>query len=206
MNGVFIDNIFRNRKGNLIGKYNKSAIMILLYEKDGKDHIIYEQRAFTLRHQPGDICFPGGRIEGEESPKEAAIREVIEELGVKEEDIEYLGEMDFFISPYGSIMYPFVARLHASHINPNKDEVDNIFMVPLDFFEDNQPEVHEININPEIKDSFPFHRINGGRAYKFSKGKMLQYFYSYENYNIWGFTALITKSFWDIVKQGRSKK
>lgn len=200
LNLKLIDNIFRNRKGNLIGKYKKSAVMILLYEKDGKDHIIYEQRAFTLNHQPGDICFPGGKMEGDESPKETAIREVVEELGVKEEDIEFLGEMDFFISPYGAIMYPFVARLHTSDINPNKDEVDHIFMVPLDYFENNPPEVHEININPEIKDDFPFHMIYGGREYKFARGKMVQYFYSYDNHNIWGFTALITKTFCDIVK------
>lgn len=195
-----IKKIFESRKGQLIGKYKKSAVMILLCEVEGKEHIIYEQRAFTLKHQPGDICFPGGKIDEGETPVEAAVREVSEELGVEKSEIEVIGEMDYFISPYGAIMYPFVGRLNTKNINPNKDEVDHIFMVPLEFLENNQPEVHEINIMPQIKDDFPFHMIYGGREYKFARGKMLQYFYSYENHYIWGFTALITKCFIDIIK------
>lgn len=199
----FIDDVFRNRKGNLIGNYKKSAIMLLIYEQNGEEYIIFEQRAFELKSQPGDICFPGGKIEQNETPLETAVRETSEELGILKENIEILGEMDYFISPYGLIMYPFVGRLLSGDIVPNKSEVQRVIMIPLEFFLNSTPQVHEINIVPEIKENFPFHLIYGGKKYKFSKGKMSQYFYSYEGYNIWGFTALITKRFVDILLESK---
>ncbi len=195
-----LDRIFKNRKGNILGNYKKSAVMLLICEVNGVECIIYEQRSLSLRHQPGDVCFPGGRIEEGESPKEAAIREATEELGIKEEDIEYLGEMDYFISPYGAIMYPFVGRLKSLKLQPNEKEVKELFMVPIEYFMVNEPMVHEVSIIPQIKEDFPYDMIYGGKGYKFAKGKMNQYFYSYQGHNIWGFTALITKSFIELLK------
>ncbi len=174
--------------------------MILIGEHEGEECIIFEKRALTLRSQPGDICFPGGKIEEGESPREAAIRETTEELGIDSEDIELLGEMDYLISPYGSIMYPFVGVLKNNNLKPNLDEVHSIIRIPLRFFMENDPLLHEIAIVPQITEDFPYNRIVGGKTYNFTKGKMLQHFYTYEETNLWGFTAIITKSFIDILK------
>ena len=174
--------------------------MILLGEHEGEECIIFEKRALTLRSQPGDICFPGGRIEEGESPKEAAIRETSEELGIAPEEIEVLGEMDYLVSPYGSIMYPFVGVLKNNDLNPNPAEVHSIIRIPLRFFMENEPLLHEVAIVPQITEDFPYHRIAGGKTYNFTKGKLLQHFYTYNETNIWGFTAMITKAFVDTVK------
>lgn len=195
-----INDIFRNRRANIIGNHKKSAVMILLVEEEGRTCILFEVRSSKLRHQPGDICLPGGRIEESENPEDAAVREVIEELNVNKDDIELIGEMDYFVSPYGSIMYPYIGRLKSKKINPSRNEVDHVFKVPLEFFMENEPLLYPLEIGPHLKEDFPYHLIRGGKEYKFSKGILKEYFYKYKDYVIWGFTAMIIKSFIDILK------
>jgi 8-oxo-dGTP pyrophosphatase MutT (NUDIX family) len=200
-----IENIFQGRKGKPIGQYKKNSVMILISEIHGKSYIWFEVRSEKLRNQPGDVCLPGGRIEDGESPLEAAEREVMEELKLDYEDFETIGEMDYFISPYGSIMYPFVGILKNIIIKPSEDEVDHVFKVPLDFFLSNEPISYDMTIGPQFTDEFPFHLIKGGRNYKFSNGKLIQYFYKYDEYVIWGFTALVINRFIEIIKKELDK-
>lgn len=195
-----IQNIFGNREAGIIGPYKKSAVMILLCEDKGKTNVIFEVRSLKLRHQPGDICLPGGKLDKDESPENASIRETIEELNLKREDIEFIGSMDYIVTPYNLIIYPFIAKTNKLEIEPNKDEVDHIFKVPLEFFLENSPMLHELSILSDPGDEFPYHLIRNGKDYKFRRGRVPEYFYKYDNYIIWGFTALIIKSFIDIIK------
>lgn len=196
-----ISSIFKDREAGIIGDYKKSAVMILLLEKQDNTYIVFEERAHTLRHQPGDICLPGGKVEEGETPKETSMRETLEELNLDLDDIDYIGQMDYFISPYGSIMYPFIAKLKKEHIEPNKDEVDHILYVPLSFFLEQEPILYNMEIGPHLNDKFPYHLVKGGKNYKFSRGTLNQYFYEYDNHVIWGFTAMVVKSFVEIVKK-----
>lgn len=192
-----IENLFKDREAKIIGNYKKSAVMILI-NKD--KNIVFEVRSNDLEHQPGDICFPGGRIEKGESPKEAAVREAMEELNLDRNDIELIGNMDYSLIPYHSIIYPFVGELKTNITNPSKSEVEEIFFVPLDYFLKNEPMLYEIEVGPNLQDNFPYHLIKGGKKYKFARARIPQYFYIYNDYVIWGNTALIVKSFSDIIK------
>ncbi|MBU3218869.1 NUDIX hydrolase [Clostridium algidicarnis] len=201
-----IKSVFNKRKAGVMGNFRESSVMILLEEINGVTYIIFEVRALNLRHQPGDVCLPGGKIEEDESPKEAAIRETMEELNLVRKDIEYIGEMDYLVTPYGSIMYTFIGELKGNKdIIPSSYEVDHIFKVPLDFFLKEEPTFYEMEIGPKSTEGFPFELINRGENYKFSKGMLSQYFYKYENHVIWGFTARIVKEFIDIIKKERRK-
>lgn len=195
-----IFNKFSERKPEMIGRYRKSSVMILLIELEGELNIVFEKRALTLNSQPGDISLPGGAIEEDESPKEAAIRETMEELNIDEEMITYIGTMDYFISAYNSIIYSFIGELKQKVKYPNRDEVDHIFYVPLKYFMENEPEEYRMELVPEFKYDFPFDLIHGGKNYKFKKRTQIQYFYKYKDYVIWGFTALIIKRFIEIIK------
>lgn len=196
-----IEKTFSNRNAGILGELKKNAVMILLSEEEGKVNIIFEVRALNLRHQPGDICLPGGKVEKDESPKTASIRETMEELNLNRDDISFIGNMDYVVTPYNFIIYPFVARVNRNEIFPNKDEVDHIFKVPIEFFLENSPEAYEMSLMPNLSKEFPYHLIKSGKDYKFRIGKAPQYFYKYKNYVIWGFTALIIKSFIDILKK-----
>jgi 8-oxo-dGTP pyrophosphatase MutT (NUDIX family) len=192
---------FKNRKSELIGKHKRSSVIILITYIEGEAHIVFEKRALTMRTQPGDVSLPGGGIEGKESPREAALREATEELGISKESIKNIGNMDYFISPYNSMIYTFVAELTEKIENPNKNEVDEIFYVPLKFLLENTPEKYEMELLPTFQEKFPFDLIYGGKEYKFRKRIQNQYFYKYNGYVIWGFTALIVKRFVDLINE-----
>src|SRR5690554_1903096 len=87
----------------------RSAVLIPLVHMNGEWHILFEVRSLTMRKQPGDISFPGGRIEStDSSPLAAAIRETYEELGVNPKDIQVLGEISPYIMSPSFVIYPFV--------------------------------------------------------------------------------------------------
>lgn len=67
------------------GTLRRSAVAIALTEKD---EIILEVRSEKITHQPGDICFPGGGLEKDETSEQAAIRELMEELKIGRAQIE----------------------------------------------------------------------------------------------------------------------
>jgi len=192
--------IFKGRNSKAIGVFKESAVMILLTEEVGELSVVFEVRALKLRSQPGDVCMPGGKLELGENPRETAIRETMEELNLKRDQIEIIGDMDYYISPYGNIMYAFVGKLKYGPINPNPDEVNHIFKVPLKFFLEHEPLLYKMEIGPIKQEGFPFHLINGGKDYKFRKGYLDEYFYEYNNYIIWGFTAQIIKSFIEVLQ------
>lgn len=199
-----IMDIFKGRKGSSIRPFKKSAVVIPIIEKEDGLHIIFEMRALNLKSQPGDICLPGGKLDEGEDYKRAAEREFKEELYCTDEDFQIIGEMDYFVSPYGSLIYPFVAEVYKMPDRFNIKEVDHVFTVPIEYFLKNEPICYPMKIGPQLDESFPFDLIRGGSGYKFTTTLLNQYFYKFDAYVIWGFTALIVKSFIDILKHEAS--
>src|SRR3954462_9405452 len=85
----------------------KYAVLLPLIEIENETHILFEVRSMNLRRQPGEICFPGGKIEQEESQKQCAVRETSEELGIIESDISDVIPLDFMLNAANNIIYPF---------------------------------------------------------------------------------------------------
>lgn len=191
--------IFRDRRAKPLGEFKRSAVMILVAKINGEDHLILEKRAKNLRSQPGDISFPGGRIEEGETPQEAAVRETCEEIGLKDIDLDVLGPMDFFISPFNSIMYPFVARAKTNEFAINPEEVERLIIVPIKYLIENAPTVHYVKLSSAPDDDFPYDLITNGKKYDFSHSQFPQLFWIYQGETIWGFTARIIKEFLDII-------
>ena len=157
----------------------------------------------TLKRQPGEISFPGGEVEKGETYEEAAIRETIEELNINENNIYVIGELDYFVSYYNSTIHSFLATIdgiNVDKVQPNKGEVDHIFTVPVDFFIKNEPKVYYVDLHTSINRDFPYNLIQNGENYNWQKGKHSVYFYRYNDYIIWGYTAKMTKHFIDIIK------
>ena len=176
---------------------NRFSVMIPLIKRKGEIHLLFEKRALTLRNQPGEISFPGGRIEKNESPWDAAIRETCEELLIEEKNLEIYSEGDFLVNPYAAIIYSFIGEIKKDfyEITPSKAEVESIFTVPLSFFMETEPKSYSINLKVNRSDDFPYHLIPNGKNYKFKRGREEVLFYQYKGQIIWGFTAKMARRF-----------
>ena len=196
MNLNDIKNIIKNTIPKPIDEGLRFSVFVPLIEINNELHLIYEVRSKSIR-QPGEISFPGGKIEDNESPEYAAIRETSEELGIDQSNIEIIGELDYATSKSGSFVYTFLGIIKnqdAASINFSKDEVDEIFFVPLSYFLENEPEKYYMNYYPKADNDFPYHMVNNGKDYNWGNIRYPVYFYKFNKYIIWGLTAKITYS------------
>ncbi|MGL5085278.1 MAG: NUDIX hydrolase, partial [Clostridium sp.] len=181
-------------------KMRKYSVLIPIIEKDDETFVVFQVRSKTLKTQPGEICFPGGRIEDKESEVQAAIRETCEEMGVKKNDIEIISPLDLFISPFNFIINPFLGILNNfENSKINKDEVDHVFLVPLHHLLECEPLEYINSIGVNRCDDFPFDLIKNDN-YKFKTSPYPTQFYVYNDYVIWGLTAKILSNFLNIVR------
>lgn len=179
------------------------AVVVPMINIDGSWEIIYEVRAKDLKRQPGEISFPGGKVEYGETYRDAAVRETMEELNINNENINIIGELDYLVTRDNTTIHSFhaiIENIHIKDINPSKDEVDHIFTVPIEFFLKNEPNLYYVELNPAISNDFPYNLIPNGKDYNWRIGKHSVYFYRYNDYVIWGYTARMTKHFIDIIK------
>lgn len=174
------------------------SILIPIIEDAGKYYILYEMRALKLKTQPGEICFPGGALEQGETPQQCSIRECSEELGISPEKIEIIAENDFCF--VGNILInSFIGKLNLSleevkQLKINKDEVEEIFEVPLEYFLYNDAEEYWLDAQYSYPEDFPYHLIPNGKDYKYRFTKYRMLFYQYAEKTIWGITAKFTES------------
>jgi len=182
-----------------IDQFSQFAILVPLIEKEGELHVLFEVRSADLRRQPGEICFPGGRVE-KDDPDEAytAIRETTEELGIDASAIIATAPLDYMVSPFGTVIHPFVGVINDIPLKPNASEVGEIFTVPLSYFKEQKPDIHNVTFKVEPGKDFPFHHIIGGEDYEWQARHMEEYFYYYEDRVIWGLTARILAHFLEL--------
>jgi 8-oxo-dGTP pyrophosphatase MutT (NUDIX family) len=181
---------------------SKYAVVLPLIQKEDGIHVLFEVRSLSLRRQPGEICFPGGKIESTDADEQAAaIRETTEELGISKKEITEVLPLDFMITPFGMIVYPFVGLITSpENIKLNPMEVKEIFTVPLDYFLTTDPEIYQISFKVEPEEKFPFHLIAGGKNYHWRTRNLDEYFYLYNDKVIWGLTAKILSHFIEILR------
>lgn len=159
-----------------------SAVLIPIYKKDGEYYVLLTKRTEELEYHKGQICFPGGsHHEDDSNLKDTALREAYEEVGIRPEDVEILGELDsfgtltsnFLITPFvGVIPYPYKFTV-------SKHEIDELVEVPLSALADDSNYWEE-------------ERTAEGVTGKAS-------FFKYKDKVIWGATARILKQLVDLV-------
>ena len=115
-----------------------AAVLVPLVVRDEGVSVLFTRRAEHLHHHPGQICFPGGRIEAEDpSPAMAAIRETEEEIGLAADRLEILGALPEYFSRTGFRVTPVVALVHPPfELQLDAFEVAESFEVPFSFLMD----------------------------------------------------------------------
>jgi peroxisomal coenzyme A diphosphatase NUDT7 len=183
--------------------FTKFSILLPLIEIEGETHVLFEVRSLTMRRQPGEICFPGGKVDrDDQSEKSAAIRETCEELGINRASIGDLIPLDYIVSPFGTIIYPFVAVIDPTvNFKPNPTEVEEIFTTPLSKLIEKEPDLFNVAYKVEPSTDFPFQDIPGGENYNWQARDMKEHFYYFEDRVIWGLTARILQHFIELVSK-----
>jgi len=170
-----IAKILRHHKKKKITGENlrASAVLIPLFYNQGQYHVLLTERSEEVNFHKGQVCFPGGTREPSDSSLlQTALREAEEEIGLRAQDVEILGEFDDSVTLTSNyVISPFVAFIpHPYPFQADGREIREIFSVPLSFLMD------EANFRQD------------------------SYEYEYDGHIIWGATAGILKQFMDLLK------
>jgi 8-oxo-dGTP pyrophosphatase MutT (NUDIX family) len=162
-----------------------AAVLVPLVDHPDGLTVLLTERAADLRHHPGQISFPGGRIEPSDGgPLAAALRETEEEIGLAREHVEPLGFLPDHLIVSGYLITPVVA-LVAPGVPLRLDpiEVAETFEVPLAHLFD--PANHR------------------ARVRKFGDEEVEVFDIPYGKRNIWGATAGMLLTLWHTVRDAR---
>jgi len=157
-----------------------AAVLVPLFLEGGEYQILFTKRTEQLNHHRGEISFPGGVCHPEDgSARETALRETWEEVGIRPEDVDVLGELDDCYSVHNYLVTPVVGIFPAAcTLQVNPAEIERLITAPLAHF-----------LRPEV------FRVEDwswrGRIHPV-------YFYTYQGDEIWGLTAAILKQFLDL--------
>lgn len=156
----------------------RSAVLLLLFQDDGEDYIVFTRRTEHVATHKGQISLPGGAAEPfDESLQRTALRETEEELGITPGQVTVVGELEAVPTVVSNfIIKPFVARLASRPAyRPDPAEVAEVIEVPVSALRD--PAIHWQEERPG-----PY----GPRAV---------HFFKYDQHIIWGATAHILTHF-----------
>ncbi|MAD51857.1 MAG: CoA pyrophosphatase [Candidatus Marinimicrobia bacterium] len=161
----------------------QSAVLILLYEKNGKIYFMLTERTETVDRHRGQISLPGGSREINEKLSSTATRETHEEIGINSDDIDVLGALSpLFVPVTGFIIHPFVGAINKKfELCPAPEEVAHIFSVDVDEL------IHDENELEERRNL---------RGYDMD----IPYFLL-SKHKVWGATAMILSEFKTVLKE-----
>ncbi len=112
-----------------------AAVLVPIVERATESTVLLTQRATQLRNHPGQISFPGGRIDSrDDGPRAAALREAQEEIGLDPAFAEVVGYLPDHIVISGFRVTPVVAFVRAGfELLLQSGEVQDTFEVPLSY-------------------------------------------------------------------------
>lgn len=155
-----------------------SAVLLPLYDTVDGPALLYTTRAEGLRSHPGEISFPGGRVDpGDVGPREAALREAQEEVGLSPERVDQVRHLFDYQTYRGNVVCAYVGRaLDPPPTRPaSAEEVSEVFTVP-------------------IRDLLDARAYYAKRADMMDPGRRVHY-WSIPPRTIWGITGEITAQF-----------
>jgi 8-oxo-dGTP pyrophosphatase MutT (NUDIX family) len=149
------------------------AGVLMAVTAEAMPQLILTRRAGHLSSHAGEVAFPGGKRDEEDSSIIAtALRESWEEIGLPESVVQVIGQLDVFTSKAGLRVQPIIGKVSADIVlRASPEEIESIFRVPLDFFLTEKPVF-------TYKFEFMGHEVTVPS-------------FNYGDYVIWGLTAFM---------------
>jgi 8-oxo-dGTP pyrophosphatase MutT (NUDIX family) len=174
---------------------SKYAVLIPWVNTQEGDALLLEVRSQKVK-QPGEVCFPGGRVEPGETIAEAAVRETCEELGVTAGDIHDVHELEPLVMGDGREVCPVTARLSIGdlpELKLSEDEVADVFFLPAAWLAAHEPVHFDLASTPDedIPDGLLAYLLRYGDYRHTGSTDWLEY----EGHGIWGLTARIIRKY-----------
>ncbi|XP_060784085.1 peroxisomal coenzyme A diphosphatase NUDT7 [Neoarius graeffei] len=119
-----------------LSSFPKASVLIPLFLREGQLHVLLTVRSTELKHNPGDVCFPGGKADPQDRDEiDTALREALEEIGLPPDGVEVVCRLCPLLNQRGLLVTPVVAFISDSfQASPNPDEVSEVFSVPVELF------------------------------------------------------------------------
>jgi len=133
--------LFGDQRLEGVAEFRPAAVLIAITEREEPGMLLLH-RPSNMRSHPGQIAFPGGKLDPGENAVEAALREANEELGIPEQEVRIIGTSDIYHTHSGFEITPVLGMVPPDlEIVPNPTEVAQWFEAPADFVLD--PANHE---------------------------------------------------------------
>ncbi len=116
-----------------VGEVRAAAVLAAVTDSKRPGFLLIH-RPSNMRSHPGQVAFPGGKLDPGETPVEAALREAYEELGIHERDVTVIGTSDVYRTGTGYSITPVLAVVPPDlQLSPSPTEVAAWFEAPVDF-------------------------------------------------------------------------
>ncbi|MCX8061599.1 MAG: CoA pyrophosphatase [Anaerolineales bacterium] len=162
-----------------------AAILVPVLLMENQWCLLFIRRSTSNDPHSGQVAFPGGRMESEDSsPETAALREAQEEIGLLPNDVELLGRLPALLTVTNYLIQPIVGIIPYPYpFQPSPSEVQKIFTIPLNWLAN------------------PFHYHIEERTLPPPVGKLPTIYYKpFQGEVLWGASAQIVHTFLSVIQ------
>ena len=164
----------------ITGEERDAAVIVPVLERTDGTHLLFIKRADHLGEHPGQMSFPGGGHEPRDGTlRDTAVREAGEEIGLGQDEIEFVGCLDDIRTTSRYAVTPYVARIPDRTYQPDEREVSEVVVLPLAALMDRE------NFEMEWREHPRF-------------GRAAIHFFHVGEYTVWGATGRILVQFLEL--------